>query len=424
MAKTVSIKTIEEKNNVVEFLKTETYPDGLSKDQKRRFKLKASAFTLLNESLCHRNPDGTLLRAIFGFESDLIKLIFDEEHKVGHPGINKMVDLIHRKYYGIPSSTIRDLTKSCDACVHFNNLTTVQEIHVNEITTKYDRFIMDCVDLRRYSHQNDGYGWILNVIDTFSKFLFSFKLQNKTAELVKESLNFLYCHFGMPKSIQADNGKEFSNILLREFHLSLNIQVVHGRPRNPRAQGQVERVNQTIKRWLAKTLENTDNKRWIDHLSEVVYKYNITKHRATNQSPFMLFYGHPGFNSSIVEPVIEEDLAHDSLDYETWDFNEIQNTSAAIENAAREHHSEYRNAMIRQANPNTTDRRFEVGDIVLLKVDFDNNTQNRRMPFNGFFEDGRYIVVELLSNNMLKIRNERTEETKNVFRSRLRNLTR
>lgn len=54
-------------------------------------------------------------------------------------------------------------------------------------------------------------------------------------------------NFCVPRSIQADNGKEFRNSLLNDYHRNLNVTVVHGRPRNSRAQGQVERVNQTIK---------------------------------------------------------------------------------------------------------------------------------------------------------------------------------
>lgn len=114
---------------------------------------------------------------------------------------------------------------------------------MNDITQKYDRYVMDCVDLCKYSQDNDGYCWILNVVDTYTKYLFSYKMTNKTAESVKNCLRLLYMNFGMPKAIQSDNVKEFSNQLLRDFHTNLNIRIIHGRPRNLRAQGQVERVN-------------------------------------------------------------------------------------------------------------------------------------------------------------------------------------
>ena len=132
---------------------------------------------------------------------------------------------------------------------------------------------------------------------------------NKTVESVKDCLEHLYMNFGVPRTIQADNGKEFSNNLLRESHAQLNIRVVHG---NPRAQGQVERVNQTIKKW-------------IDHLRPVVFKYNVTKHRATNQSPFFLFHGHPGFKGFLT--IFEDSdvvVRTEPNNYEQWIFEDYE----------------------------------------------------------------------------------------------------
>lgn len=40
---------------------------------------------------------------------------------------------------------------------------------------------MDCVDLWNFTGVNHGYGWILNIVDCYSKFVYSYKLNNKTA---------------------------------------------------------------------------------------------------------------------------------------------------------------------------------------------------------------------------------------------------
>lgn len=243
---------------------------------------------MLGDDLCFRGEE-TLLKVVFPFETDLAKHIIASEHNISHMGVNKLQDLIKQKYYGIPLQMISDYVRSCEACMRFNSLRTIQPIYVNDITRKYDRFLMDCVDLRRYADQNNGYCWLLNVIDTYTKYLWSFKLTNKTADSVKQSLEFLFDNFGVPRSIQSDNGKEFRNQALHTFLESLNINVIHGRPRNPKSQGQVERVNQTIKRWLAKKLHGTNGQRWINFHRDVVYAYNRTIHRATNKSPFVLF---------------------------------------------------------------------------------------------------------------------------------------
>ncbi|TBT99602.1 hypothetical protein CWI36_1918p0010 [Hamiltosporidium magnivora] len=66
---------------------------------------------------------------------------------------------------------IKEYVKECEACSRFDSLKTIQPIYINHITKKYDLFMMDCLDLRRYSDQNDQYSWILNVIDTYTKHL-------------------------------------------------------------------------------------------------------------------------------------------------------------------------------------------------------------------------------------------------------------
>jgi hypothetical protein len=112
-------------------------------------------------------------------------------------------------------------------------------------------------------------------------------------------LQSIFKSHGVPVSIRSDNGKEFKNSLLKEYLNSLNFQTIHGRPRNLKAQGKVKHVNQTVKRWLAKKLHENPGNRWIDFHEDVVFGYNITKHRATAKSPFLLFHGQQGCNNPI-----------------------------------------------------------------------------------------------------------------------------
>ncbi|KAG0440405.1 Transposon Tf2-6 polyprotein [Dictyocoela muelleri] len=425
MARIVEIKSVEEKQEIINYLRQGRYPLSISSTQKRSFRKKALLFKIVNDLLCYKNSNGTFKRAVFEFEREVIQMILSEEHLPAHPGINKMVDIIHKKYYGIPSGLIKEYVKSCETCARYNSLNTIEDIQVNEITQKFDRYMMDCVDLRRYADHNDGYSWILNVMDTYTKYLWSFKMTNKNAQLIKECLEFIYMNFGVPISIQADNGKEFSNRLLNEFHRNFNIRVIHGRPRNPRAQGQIERLNQTIKKWLSKALSNTQEKRWIDVLSTVVHKYNLTRHRATNQSPFLLFHGQSGFNTPVPDLEITEDEEDiEDREYETWVLDEdiLVLPSQEVHEQVMSHFSTYRETTIANANPNTVERRLEIGDRVLLRLDFDNNTNSRRNALDGFFDDATFIIISILQNNMLKIKNENTGEIINVFKRRLRKL--
>ncbi|TBU20405.1 hypothetical protein CWI38_0076p0080 [Hamiltosporidium tvaerminnensis] len=213
-----------------------------SKEEKRLLRQKVEYFTLFRDEICFKRRDH-LIRAFFGFETALIQQITQIEHSVAHISVNKRIALIIKKYYGILKAYIKEYVKDCEACSRLNSLKTIQPIYINHIIKKYDLFMMDCVDFRRYSDQND-----------------------------------------------------------QSFLTDLNIKIILVRPRNLKAQGQVERVNQTLKRWLATKLHETGGKGWIEHLV-------ITIHKATNKSPFMLFFEQPGLNNLLSRSIIVENEA-------------------------------------------------------------------------------------------------------------------
>jgi hypothetical protein len=150
----------------MQFLRTNTYPPGLNTHQKKACRRKAGDFEIVNSLLCFKIGSGRFKRAVFEFKRDIIQIVHTEEHLPAHIGIDNMVDIVHRKYYGIPSSVINTLVKNCETCARSNTLTTVEDKSVNIITSKFDGFMMDCVDLRRYASDNENYSWILNVMDT------------------------------------------------------------------------------------------------------------------------------------------------------------------------------------------------------------------------------------------------------------------
>ena len=57
----------------------------------------------------------------------------------------------------------------------------------------------------------DGeYQWILHTKDHFTKFSWAYALCSKEAKPVAEKLLDQFYHFGVPRILQSDNGKEFT----------------------------------------------------------------------------------------------------------------------------------------------------------------------------------------------------------------------
>ena len=69
-----------------------------------------------------------------------------------------------------------------------------------------------CADIRKYRKENSGNGWILNIIDCYSNYIFSFPITNKSAQFVFDKLETVATMIGPRNFIQTDNGKDLLTI--------------------------------------------------------------------------------------------------------------------------------------------------------------------------------------------------------------------
>lgn len=269
---------------------------------------------------------------------------------------------------------------------------------------------MDCVDMRSYQVENDGKSWILNILDCYSKFLVSFPMLNKSATSVCECLKETIYRYGPPAIIQTDNGKEFVNIQMVELLNMYSIVHKRGRPRHPENQGQVERVNQTIGRRLAKCLADTAIKRWVDVLQLVVFKYNTIRHRAINMPPIEAFLGRSGFNNlreNTLNNTVEINDSEEVDDF-IYDLNEPVNETIVINPVQNglvdeEYRYNYLQKVVNDHDVHYRNISFEVGDAVIVAGSFDNNTATRRSKMEDFFEEGIWTIVGCIGTDSYQL---------------------
>jgi transposase InsO family protein len=87
------------------------------------------------------------------------------------------------------------------------------------------------------------------------------------------------------KLYHSDNGGEFISNEIKTMVSSLDGTFVHGAPRHPQSQDQVERVNGTIKRKLRTFLHDNPGQ-WSNYLQTVTKQYNCTVHSTINMTPW------------------------------------------------------------------------------------------------------------------------------------------
>ena len=142
----------------------------------------------------------------------------------------------------------------------------------------------DLVEMQEWMNKNDGYKYMLNIVDVLSKYAWSVPLKNKTAETVVDAFQKVVTESKRkPSHVWVDEGGEFYNKLMDKWlaNNKINRYSTHGDHKS----ANVERFNRTLKTlmWKRFTAENT--RRWIDMLPEILKKYNTTVHSSTGMTP-------------------------------------------------------------------------------------------------------------------------------------------
>ncbi|MDO9013584.1 MAG: integrase [Polynucleobacter sp.] len=240
---------------------------------------------------------------------------------------------LKEKYANITESDVRTFVNECIVCIQNSNVRSDRKDIQPVLACRPNmHWQIDLVDMKRYADQNDGYKWILCVVDVFSKFMWTYPVFAKEPSQVNVCLWHLFEANGVPRIIQSDNGREFENEETRRFFSVMHVEFRHGLPRKPSTQGQIERANQTIvSRRLRKALlhdrtlgdapdaedeniglqdgsgdnssgDSSSNEdsgqhdtRWVDTLFFVTRAYNACPHRAFGQKycPHTVHRGYP-----------------------------------------------------------------------------------------------------------------------------------
>jgi hypothetical protein len=123
---------------------------------------------------------------------------------------------------------------------------------------------------------------MLVTTDYLTKWMEAVPLKNMThREVIHFILEHIIHRFGILHTLTTDQGSSF---------MSLKIKLLSSSPYYAQANGQAESSNKTLIKLIKKKIEENP-KRWHEVLSEVLWAHRISKHSATNVTPFELVYG-------------------------------------------------------------------------------------------------------------------------------------
>ena len=134
--------------------------------------------------------------------------------------------------------------------------------------------------------------YLLVLVDTFSGWVEAFPTTNKRAHTVAQILlTEIIPRFGLPSSLQSDNGPEFTSRVTQQLVQFLQIPWKFHIPYHPQSSGKVERMNRIVKETLTKLTLDV-HRDWTKLLPIVLRVWALPR-KPLGPSPFGVMYGRP-----------------------------------------------------------------------------------------------------------------------------------
>lgn len=244
-------------------------------------------YQLENQRL-YRKVDGKLMYVVpKAARWRIVKYYHDD---MGHFGIEKTKQRLS-KHFWFPRMRkyVKDYIAACVECCYNKGKSGKPEgeMYINESNpVPFQTIHID--HLGPFLRSKKGYVYILAISDAFTKFLIVRPVRNTSTAPVLQILADIFGYFGLPERIVSDRGTAFTSKQFESFCNEYDIHHVKTAVRTPRANGQVERANNTILNFL-RTSTN-DPREWDSHLLRIQWTVNSQKNNSTGYSPHELLF--------------------------------------------------------------------------------------------------------------------------------------
>ena len=124
-----------------------------------------------------------------------------------------------------------------------------------------------------------------------TRFPEAFPLQNIKAPKIVKALIKFFTLFGLPQSVQSDQGSNFMSVLFQEVMFQLGVKQFKSSVYHPQSQGALERFHQTLKSMI-RAYCFQEKKDWDKGIPLLLFAVQEAVHTSLGFSPFELVFGH------------------------------------------------------------------------------------------------------------------------------------
>ena len=276
---------------VKEFLKYRNQiPDHLDTNAKmKRFYDKLSQFVIKDDILFYKKIN---LEVISDDKRESkMKELYENNVTGVIRGITMFYHTICDKYLNIRRNDVSNFLRN----QKIYQITRTQNHVINQpILSRNvnERYGIDCIDMTSFAKENggidNGYKFILTVVDYFSRYVWARKMKTQTAINVTKALkSVVEGTKTYPKIIKADNGSEFMNETSK-WMKDNNITYIKTNSYSPQSNGLVEGKNRRIHEVLRELMIRNNNRNWTNSLQIACENLNSQRNGTTKKTPISI----------------------------------------------------------------------------------------------------------------------------------------
>lgn len=143
----------------------------------------------------------------------------------------------------------------------------------------------DLIDLRSIASENDGFNFIVVIIDIFSKYAWTVPIKRKTPdEIIRAFETIFHKTDERPIYLVSDRGKEYVNQKFQKFLKKRNI-IYYSANNDDTKACIAERFVRTIKELIFKYMTSRNTLRYVNVLDDLTSSYNNRYHSSIGMTP-------------------------------------------------------------------------------------------------------------------------------------------
>lgn len=271
--------------------------------------------------------------------------------QAGHRGVNGTYQRLRSIYWirGMKAK-VKEYVRTCPICNARKGARGSVPMEPDERALELgERVHMDGNKMPR----SGPFEHIMVLVDAATKFVMLRPTWGENAKDACELLEEFAYRVRKPMKVTTDRGTAFMSEAFQAKCREIGAQFAPVGPRQPQANGQVERINKDINEMAAKLLAS--GKRWSDNIRQMEYALNTSVSETTGYSPYELVYGR---EPKAIGVVSAQDIEKESATAKVKDrVQQLQSSASKNQRHAAQKQRHYHDRFSRE-------RTFKIGDMV------------------------------------------------------------